>query len=248
MRTTLKQGPPRSLGLRLATLTTCVALACVGALLSFTLRPSLEFQHYDSLWFPTALDSLGLRAMNANHGLSDLIAAVTLRLARLAGYEGRSFVVMVGMSAIFFGLSVALFFLMTTWSPQTRVPPRVAASLTALGSFGYAHFGGTADIYTVAFFFTLLACFAATRCRTTPRFLSAGLRGACVGVGVLAHHLNVVLVPVSIVTLWRHTQPGQKVRAVRSFLTWVAFVALVGSLAIGAMATSSLSPPAWCAG
>jgi hypothetical protein len=224
-------------------------LSVIFAALYFWASPSLAFQHWDSLEYAHAVDSRGVNAIWGNHPLGHLVQRGVYSAARAMGYSGHALPVLKGFSAVAGGAAVgALFALLAALSDARAfagLRPAIGAAVILGSSYGFWHFAGTADIYTLAALALIAALAALLSAVRRGSVARAALAGTLAGIATLSHQFTGVLLAVTaigLLPLWAFHSRRRAVAAVAAMAFSGALMLVAGYAVFGFLALESGDP------
>jgi hypothetical protein len=170
---------------------------------------------------------------HAHHLIYLPLMRMIFRVAQFAGYTGRSFPVLTGVSMISGALAACLFAALLR---RAGAKKRTAIPFTCalLFSYGFWRYSTTVEIYMPAVALSLLTVYLAVRSTERPLFFPA-----CVLTGGFALLLHLVTIPVVLLavplfyTVWK-----QKLRAVLYAVT----APLLAAIGYGGVAACGIRP------
>jgi hypothetical protein len=170
---------------------------------------------------------------HAHHLIYLPLMRMIFRVAQFAGYTGRSFQVLTGVSMISGALAVCLFaaLLRRAGAKKTAV---ISFASALLFSYGFWRYSTTVEIYTPASALSLLAFYLAVRSAERPFFFPA-----CVLTGSFALLLHLVTIPAVLLAVpLFYMLRKQKLRAGLYAVT----VPLLAAIGYGGVAACGIRP------
>jgi hypothetical protein len=165
------------------------------------------------------------------------------------GHTGHALPVLQGVSAVAGGAAVgALFALLAALSDARTfacLRPAIGAAGVFGGSYGFWHFAGTADIYTLAALALIAALAALLSAVRRGSVARAALAGTLAGIATLSHQFTGVLLAVTaigLLPLWALHSRRRAVAAVAAMAFSGALVLVAGYAMFGYLALGSLDP------
>jgi transmembrane protein TMEM260 (protein O-mannosyltransferase) len=226
---------------RLPVALAATALASGFAVLYWVCRPSITAQSWDSLSFGYAAEAQGVHALWGNHPLGHVIFGIALTIARHCGYTGRALPLFQTMNSIAGGLTVAGVLLLCVVRLGTGLWTALGITLI-FGSCSIVWFcAGTAEIYTLSLLLAVVSWQSLLYRAGSDACDSWWRSGICAGLALLAHQLNVLLLPSAMVLILAQRRHPRTLRRLTSFLSAAAIVSVVGYGVFGYLATSSTS-------
>jgi hypothetical protein len=218
------------------------------AALYIILSPSLAYQPWDSLDYAHSTELIGIRAMRGNHPLVHLLLYFIFTFAKRLGYQGRALGIFQVSNGLAGGMIIAFFLILLIYGLKIRVSAALGFAIVLGASYNFWFFAGSGDIYTVAMLMALLAwmslIYEITRESRPHLFLS----GILVGLSILAHQLEVIMIPVGLALIFFARDPGWstirlKIKQAVIFVVTASAVTALGYLVLGRFATETWSLP-----
>lgn len=195
--------------------------------------PANHSEAEDSYYYAGMAEHGVLNGMfHAHHLLYLPLMRIIFRAAQYAGYAGRAFPVLTGVSLIAGALAVCLFaaLLRRAGEKRTAVIPFTCALLF---SYGFWRYSTTVEIYAPAAMLSLLTVYCAVRGEKRPFFIGSVLSGSF---ALLLHLVTIPAVLLAVPVLYVFLR--QKARAVSYVLT----VLLITGTVYGAVAGFGIRP------
>ncbi|MEI7851444.1 MAG: hypothetical protein WCH86_06385 [Kiritimatiellales bacterium] len=207
-----------------------------GAILGFFMltAPANHSEAEDAYYYARMAEQGSWAEMfHAQHLIYLPLMRMVFRAAQFAGYTGRSFPVLTGISMISGALAVCLFaaLLRRAGAKKTTV---ISFACALLFSYGFWRYSTTVEIYTPAAALSLLTVYLAVRSTERPLFFSA-----CVLTGSFTLLLHLVAIPVVLMAVpLFYILRKQKLRAGLYALT----TPLLAAIGYGALIAYGIRP------
>ena len=223
---------------RWLTLSVTLLLAILLSVGYRLLAPSLAHQHWDSLQYAQAVEESGIHALWGNHPLGHFVFSLVWRGVRLLLTGTGALPALATISSVLGGACVGVFFL--TCSRTLGLDWRVSLGAACLMGVttSYWRFAGTAEIYTLALLMQIIAFRSILNTTLRQSRKASIVAGSLTGISILAHQLNVLLVPVSLLIVHLNVR-ARRPRMVLMilFLLAVSVVSCAGTMCFAALVT-----------
>ncbi len=227
--------------MRIDALVISILLFLVFSIAYIALSPSL--QPPDGLGYSYYAEKAGLSGIiQGNHPLGNMLLNLMFVLAKQLGYSGRALPLFKVVSSIAGGITVTVFFLVSALVLKNGLSSSLGLAILLGASYSFWHYAGTAEIYNLAALFLLLGWLALMlELQPSSKSRSLFLSGIIVGLAILAHQLNVLLVVMGLFFVLADSCHRDATRRMLSFLASTSLVVALGYFVAGLLKTSSIS-------
>lgn len=226
-----------------------IFLGFIGfAVLYIALSPNLANQPWDSLDYAHSTELIGIRSMRGNHPLVHLLMYFAFAFAKSLGYAGRALGIFQVSNGLAGGMIIALFLTLLIYILKIRLSAALGFAIVLGASYSFWFFAGSGDIYTVSILVALLAWLALILEITDEVRPFLFVSGTLVGLSILAHQLEVILIPAGLALIFFEPDPGGntvrlKIQQAATFIGTATAVTALGYLVLGHIATQTWSLP-----
>jgi hypothetical protein len=162
--------------------------------------PSVLHHHWDSLEYAFACETPSVKQVWGNHPLGHVVLCGAFKAATRLGYHGRALFFMSGVNALIGALTViALAALLIDLEISRR--RAIGWAMVMAGLYGFWLYAATADVYALSLLAMLLAWRALLWAATAPTVRRAAIAGLVIGLAVVAHQFNGILLLVAFLGL-----------------------------------------------
>jgi hypothetical protein len=240
-----RAGPGMPAGRKLAVI--LGFLLFIGFTVLYTmLSPNLANQPWDSLDYAHSAEVIGIRSMRGNHPLAHLLFYAAFVIAKSWGYQGRALGIIQVFNGLVGAMTIALFLVLLISILKLGSLQALGFAIVLGAGYGFWFFAGSGDIYTVSILTILMAWSALVYEMILKRRSSPLLSGTLVGISILAHQLDVVMIPAGLALICFAPNSGVytyrlKIKQAAIFLVSAGIITTLGYLALGHFVTQTWS-------